>query len=442
MAAGPGGRVATAGAGPDVRVWNADGTPAARCAVPGGAGAVTFAPDGKALAVAGHDGSVRVFDPATGALLHTLPDHGEAAHAATFAPDSTVLATAGADGTIRIWEAAAGRHLRDLDGHPRRVWGLSFSPDGIELASAGGDQTVRVWNAADGRQLRTIPGLRGGAHAVEYSPDGSRLAAAAGNTVVLLDPRTGRELGRVGGPRTAVTWFALAPGGRSLAYRDGKAVRLWELAAAADRLSLDLSQEPAGLAFAPDGRSLVVALGNGAAVYDLGRLVRPLPASDPNALWAALSGADPTLAYRAVHTLAADPGRAVPLLRDRLHAWPDLDARIGDLVRQLGDDSFAARERAGRDLEAIGPDAADTLGRAAAADPSPEVRRRAARLVGKLPEAATEPGLAQSRAIEALERMGAPAARDVLTALAGRDRSSPVKREAAAALKRLDRATP
>jgi DNA-binding beta-propeller fold protein YncE len=440
------GLVATAGPGPEVRVWKADGTPAARCALPEGGAAVGFAPAGGTLAAAGYDGAVRVYDPATGALRHTLPGHGEAAQAVAFSPDGSLLATAGADGRVRLWDPATGRHLRDLDGHRGRVWGLCFSPDGRELVSAGGDQIVCVWDPAAGTESRRFPGLRGGAYAVEYHPTGHTLAVAADNTVVLLDPRSGRAVGRVGTPRTAVTWFAFAPDGRSLAYRDGKAVRLWEVASGSDRLTLDLPTEPAGLAFTPDGRSLVVASGDSAAVWDLRRQVRPLPVADPNALWAHLAGADAGLAFRAVEALAADPGKAVPLLRDRLHAVPDLRTRIDELVRQLDDDRYDIRERASRDLEAIGADAAPALRRAAAGNVSLEVRHRAERLLARLPAASSaetaHPTPAHARAVEALEWAGTPEAREVLAALAARELNSPLKREAAAALARLRKMKP
>jgi RNA polymerase sigma factor (sigma-70 family) len=445
VAVSRGGRVATVGPGSDVRVWKADGTPVARCALPGGGAAVAFAADGATLAAAGYDGTVRVCDAATGAVRHTLPDHGEAAHAVAFSPDGSLLATAGSDGRVRLWDPATGRHVRDLDGHRGRVWGLCFGPDGRTLASAGGDQAVRVWDPIAGTGWRTFAGLRGGVYAVEYHPDGHALAVAADNTVRLLDARTGRDLGRVGTPRTAVTWFAFSPDGRSLAYRDGKAVRLWELASGSDRLALDLAAEPAGLVFAPGGRSLVVAVGDGATVLDLRRYVRLLPATDPNALWAHVAGADAGLAFRAVETLAANPDRSVPLLREKLHALPDLRGRIDELVRQLDDARFDARERAARELEAIGPDAAPALRRAAAESPSAEVRQRAGRLLARLPGPSAEPtrlGPVHARAVEVLERAGTADARAVLAALAARELDSPLKREAAAALARLRTTSP
>jgi hypothetical protein len=434
------GLVATTGPGSEARVWKVDGKPAARCAFPGGGAAVAFAPDGKTLAAAGYDGNVRVWNAASGVLSHTLAGHGESAQTVAFAPDGQTLATAGEDGRVRLWEVATGKSLRDLDGHRGRVWGVCFSPDGRELASVGGDQTVRIWDPVTGTELRKFGGPRGGAYAVEFHPAGQTLAVAADNTVLLLDARTGREVGRVGTARTAVTWFAFSPDGRALAYRDGKAVRLWEVAAGADRLTVELSAEPAAVAFTPDGRALVVAAGEGADVRDLRRQVRPLPGADPNALWAHLGGADAGLALRAVEALAADPARAVPLVRDRLHAVPDFRAQVDALVRQLGDDEFAARERAGRELEAIGPDARPALRRAFADDPSPEVRLRAGQLLKRIPASAGRPTPTEVRAVEVLEKADTREAREVLAALAARAVDSPLKQEAAAALARLRKA--
>jgi RNA polymerase sigma factor (sigma-70 family) len=282
------GWVATAGPGAEVRVWKADGTPAAKCGFPGGSSAVAFAPGGKVLAAAGYDGDVRVWDAATGALRHTLGGHGAAARAVAFSPDGTVLATGGENGRVRLWDAKTGRALRTLDGHRGQVWGLSFAPDGRELASAGGDQSVRVWDTAAGT-ARTFGGLRGGAYAVEYHPAGRTLAVAADNTVLLLAADNGREVGRVRTARTAVSWFAFAPGGRSLAYRDGKEVRLWDVAAGADRFALALPAEPMAVAFTADNRALVVASGDGAAVWDLRRHARPVPPADGTDHWAQLT---------------------------------------------------------------------------------------------------------------------------------------------------------
>jgi HEAT repeat protein len=239
-----------------------------------------------------------------------------------------------------------------------------------------------------------------------------------------------------------VTWFAFSPDGRSLAYRDGRAVRLWEVASGADRLSVELAGEPGAVAFTRDGRALLVASGEVVEVRELRRESRPQPNATAGVLWAHLTGADAHLAFRAVEALAADPDRAVPLVRGKLRAVPDFGAQVEALVRRLGDEDFARREGAEAQLAAVGPDAGAALRRAAAKDPSPEVRTRAARLLRRLPADAARPTTGEVRAVEVLEKADTPEARAALAALAARDADSPLKREAAAALARLRGARP
>jgi len=56
-----------------------------------------------------------------------------------------VLATASKDGTIRLWEVATGKELVILEDHTDRVWSVDFSQDGLYIASASDDGTVRIW---------------------------------------------------------------------------------------------------------------------------------------------------------------------------------------------------------------------------------------------------------------------------------------------------------
>ena len=110
--------------------------------------AVAIAPDGSWLASAGEDGTVRIWDVATGQERAALTGHAGTVAAVAIAPDGSWLAAGGGDGTVRIWDVATGRERAALTGHTSGVVAVAIAPDGSWLASGGEDRTVRIWDVA------------------------------------------------------------------------------------------------------------------------------------------------------------------------------------------------------------------------------------------------------------------------------------------------------
>jgi WD40 repeat protein/tRNA A-37 threonylcarbamoyl transferase component Bud32 len=275
---------------------------------PGKAGpvhGVAFTPDGRYLAGASGDGTIKVWDVASGRLVRTLRGHSGRVNCVAFSPDGRFLASASEDRTVRLWQASTGKWLRTLAGHQKGVNGVAFSPDGRYLASAAEDDTVRVWETAGGRELRTLRGHPDAVTALAFSPDGRRLASAckdwsvklwdwqagidlgiqfnghtspvwavafspdgkwlasasADETVWLWDAATGQELRPLRGHTGAVRGLAFSPGGRRLASADGNgAVKIWDTTTGQEILTLKGNRAGiGGLAFSPNGRLLASA---------------------------------------------------------------------------------------------------------------------------------------------------------------------------------------
>src|SRR5262249_13404234 len=253
---------------------------------PGGIFSVRVAPDGRAIASAGNDGSAGVVDAATGSLLQRLAGHRGPVLAAELSPAGDRLASAGLDGKILIWDPGSGRLLATLVGHKGYVAGVRFSPDGGRLASWDLLASVRVWDATRGSAEVVVERAHDGRISAGRWLDGARLVTAARDGLVKVwSAADGRPLCTGTGHETQVLEADLSPDRTRIASADDDGMVVVHDASCATLLRFRAGPLSVNVVrYGPDARALFTAGVGAAGLGDADTGLLRAALDDPNEL--------------------------------------------------------------------------------------------------------------------------------------------------------------
>ena len=235
---------------------------------------LAFAPDGSWLASSSNDGTIQIWNPATGEQRTLIDYRGFQVYALAASPDGQRLASVGHGVDFTIWDSESGEQVLVIPlPSDALVYTLSFSPDGKQILAAGspegeqilaagdpGNGGVLIWDAISGQPLDSI-NVPGGAKGASFSPDGELIVSAGGDGVIRLwDVRTGAEVGEFVGHQEAASavWFS-PDASRLVSVGEDRTVRVWDVRSG-EEIALLLHVSPVNDAVFVRGRDYVATV--------------------------------------------------------------------------------------------------------------------------------------------------------------------------------------
>jgi WD40 repeat protein len=220
---------------------------------------VAFSHDGNLLASGNGDHTVKLWEVHSCTELRTLEAHSGNVAAVVFVPNTQMLISGSWDYTIKIWNTKTGNRIRTLNGHTSLVNCLAISSNGHALASGSHDKSIKLWSLKTGQEMLSLNGHESSVNTIAFSPNGELLASASDDrTIKMWNLKTGQIIHSFDGFLSAINSVCFSPDGQYLASAgDDKTIKIWSMESGKTVQTLMGHEDSVyHIAFSPDGMLL------------------------------------------------------------------------------------------------------------------------------------------------------------------------------------------
>lgn len=194
MALSPNGSELLIGGIKGIKLWDANGQPVAFNARDWGVKAIAFSPDGSLILSGNNDGSVELWERASGKLIRTFSGHKETVTSVAFSPDGTHVLSGSDDRTMKLWELATGKQIQTHQYSSRHISVVAFSQDGNRILVQLDGET-ELWDAKKWQKQQSFLNQ----HFTAFLPDSANILTISPKKAELWDTATGKSVRSFGG---------------------------------------------------------------------------------------------------------------------------------------------------------------------------------------------------------------------------------------------------